>query len=271
MEVSTFYYFWDFSSLFSSDSEADIDVTTTESPNKNKVLKKRLPKPKYHVTSFQGPASASAARPRFSSSEGEDDEYVTSGGDLASSDLDTDFSADEMSKSAVKRPSKPTMKAAAFAETENILSKATSASRDVVDPFSDPDEPDIGGYDDPPPASPFKLKIKLPQQQQQKKAPTVHVKPPKPTLPKLNLKLNINTAGLSSKKPPKKKAQKRKKSSTGSQYLDKLEEKGKVSFAASEMSKKMRESLALNRASSSSDSDSSDYDSDHMTGQSFGL
>ena len=59
----------------------------------------------------------SEGRSTAASSEGED-EYVTSGGELASSDLDTDFSADEMSKSAAKRPSKPTMKAAAFAETE---------------------------------------------------------------------------------------------------------------------------------------------------------
>ena len=193
---------------------------------------------------------------------------------MASSDLDTDFSADEMSKSAAKRPSKPTMKAAAFAETENILSKATaSGKRDPVYPDSDPGEPepDIGSFDDPPPASPLKLKIKLPQQQQQPKKAAIHVKPVKPTLPKLNLNFNINAHAAASKKG-KKKAQKRKKSSSSSsKYLDKLEEKGKVSFAASEMSKKMRESLALNRASSTSDSDSSDYDSDHMTGQSIGL
>ena len=226
------------------------------------------------MTSSQGPASASAARPRFSSSEGED-EYVTSGGELASSDLDTDFSADEMSKSAAKRPSKPTMKAAAFAETENILSKATASGKRDVTPDSYPDdepEPDLGGFDDPPPASPLKLKIKLPQQQQQPKKAAIHVKPVKPTLPKLNLNLNMNAHAAAASKKGKKKAQKRKKSSSSStKYLDKLEEKGKMSFAASEMSKKMRESLALNRASSTSDSDSSDYDSDHMTGQSIGL
>ena len=67
--------------LICSDSEADIDVTTpTGVPNK-KVPRKRLPKPKYHTPGTSQGVMASAARPRFSSSEGED-EYVPSGGAL---------------------------------------------------------------------------------------------------------------------------------------------------------------------------------------------
>ena len=169
---------------------------------------------------------ASAARPRFSSSEGEEEGYLTSGGELASSDLDTDFSADEI-KNNIKRTAKPTPKAAAFAETEHILSNATKDENDSYDPLDTPTTPSLS----------LKLKIKLPQQkQQQKQQPQ-----PNPKAKKVE--------------KAKKKVQKRKRN-------EKHKDKGRLSSTAPVMSKKMRESLALNRASSSSDS--SDYDSDHV-------
>lgn len=173
--------------------------------------------------------TATAARPHFSSSEAEDDD-LTSGGELASSDLDTDFSADENPKST-KRAPKPTPKAAAFAETQKFN------SIDVVNNGGDDDDDD--GMDIyPPPFTPsLKLKIKLPQ------TPTT------PKAPPLNIK--INSKAISSKK----RGHKRKKS-------EKSKDKGRVPTSASFMSKKMRESLALNRASSSSDSSEevSDYE-----------
>merc|ERR1711860_189206 len=84
----------------SSDSEVDVtnDLEHEVQQQPKKVHKrKRAWKPKFHIPlpgASQG-VTAAAARPHFSSSEGEDDELLTSGGELASSDLDTDFSADE--------------------------------------------------------------------------------------------------------------------------------------------------------------------------------
>ena len=80
-----------------SDSEVDVTNNDDQEVEKPKKLKKRKWKPKFHIPlpgASQG-VTAAAARPHFSSSEGEDDELLTSGGELASSDLDTDFSADE--------------------------------------------------------------------------------------------------------------------------------------------------------------------------------
>ena len=141
----------------SSDSDADIDVTSMKSKSektdkkkkvKQTAKKKWVPKPKYHMqgTSQQG-VTAAAARPRFSSSDGEgSDDDLTSNGELASSDLDTDFSADE-SGSKSKRAPKPSTKAFAFAETQENLS--TSNDLDI----NDTDEPETPS---------LKLKIKLP-------------------------------------------------------------------------------------------------------------
>ena len=82
------------------------------------------------------------------------------------------------------------------------------------------------------------MKIKLPQQKQQQK----------------QQQQQPNSKAKKVEKA-KKKVQKRKRN-------EKHKDKGRLSSTAPVMSKKMRESLALNRASSSSDS--SDYDSDHV-------
>jgi hypothetical protein len=198
--------------------------------SKKTLPKKRGPTPKYHIPGANQGVGASSARPHFSSSENEDD--LTSGGELVSSDLDTDFSADESSTargSVPKRAAKPTAKAAAFAETVQILAKATKEEESME-------------VDEQPPQTPsLKLKIKLPQQQ---KTPTVK--------PQWDPKMN--------KSKSKKRTPKRKKN-------DKKGEKGRTPTSASAMSKKMRESLALNRASSSSsseDDDMSDIDNDEI-------
>ena len=215
-----------------SDSEGDIDVTTTDSPNKKSTASKKryLPKPKYHIPGTSQPATASAARPRFSSSEGEDDEYITSGSELASSDLDTDFSADEMkgTSNVNKRAAKPSLKATAFAETEQILSKSNANTADIV--ADDDIKNSIMDMDSIPS---LKLKIKLPQQQLKQQQQI-----------RQHQQNQINPP--TTKKKTKKKALKRKKKGE--------KDKGRMSSTASVMSKKMRESLALNRASSSSDS-----------------
>ena len=221
-----------FLNFFCSDSEGDIDVTTTDSPNKKSTASKKryLPKPKYHIPGTSQPATASAARPRFSSSEGEDDEYITSGSELASSDLDTDFSADEMkgTSNVNKRAAKPSLKATAFAETEQILSKSNANTADIV--ADDDIKNSIMDMDSIPS---LKLKIKLPQQQLKQQQQI-----------RQHQQNQINPP--TTKKKTKKKALKRKKKGE--------KDKGRMSSTASVMSKKMRESLALNRASSSSDS-----------------
>ena len=121
-----------------------------------------------------------------------------------------------------KRAAKPSLKATAFAETEQILSKSNANTADIV--ADDDIKNSIMDMDSIPS---LKLKIKLPQQQQTKQE-----------------KQNQGQVNNPIKKT-KKKALKRKKGE---------KDKGRMSSTASVMSKKMRESLALNRASSSSDS-----------------
>ena len=144
--------------------------------------------------------TATAARPHFSSSEGED-EFLTSGGDLASSDLDTDFSADE----------NPQIEAAPVVVKPAIKTKQKVKS----DPSPKP-----------------KLKLKT-------------------SIPSLKLKIKLPASPASSAEPPAKKA-KKKAVKKGQKSQD------KPSQTPTNMSKKMRESLALNRASSSSDSEDSE-------------
>lgn len=126
-----------------------------------------------------------------------------------------------------KRAAKPSLKATAFAETEQILSKSNANTADIV--ADDDIKNSIMDMDSIPS---LKLKIKLPQQQLKQQQIRQHqqnqINPP------------------TTKKKTKKKALKRKKKGE--------KDKGRMSSTASVMSKKMRESLALNRASSSSDS-----------------
>ena len=130
-----------------------------------------------------------------------------------------------------KRAAKPSLKATAFAETEQILSKSNANTADIV--ADDDIKNSIMDMDSIPS---LKLKIKLPQQQlKQQQQIRQHQQ---------NQQNQINPP--TTKKKTKKKALKRKKKGE--------KDKGRMSSTASVMSKKMRESLALNRASSSSDS-----------------
>ena len=122
----------------------------------------------------------------------------------------------------IKRAAKPSLKATAFAETEQILSKSNAANTaEDINTSVDTSIPSL------------KLKIKLPQQQLKQQQQI-----------RQHQQNQINPP--TTKKKTKKKALKRKKKGE--------KDKGRMSSTASVMSKKMRESLALNRASSSSDS-----------------
>ena len=91
------------------------------------------PKPKYHTSMTGTGVTAGTARPRFSSSS-EDDVSSNdnlSDDQLASSDLDTDFSADEMSVTSAstttsKRTAKPTAKVAALRESLKEMERLES-------------------------------------------------------------------------------------------------------------------------------------------------
>ncbi len=98
--------------LSSSDSEAEVDVTgggAAARPGAAATPRPSGPKPKYHTPGASKGVVAQTARPRFSSSSededeeehgrrkgagpaGRDDEEST--GEIASSDLDTDFEAE---------------------------------------------------------------------------------------------------------------------------------------------------------------------------------
>ena len=119
--------------LFFSDSDTELDVTSmggagrplAESTPAPSAARKG-PKPKYHTSMTGRGVTAGTARPRFSSSSDDDvsSNDNLSDAELASSDLDTDFSADEKSQTtvSVKRAAKPTPKIAALKATERRLS-----------------------------------------------------------------------------------------------------------------------------------------------------
>ena len=159
-----------------SDSETELDVTGSRAAGKPLAestpapfATRRGPKPKYHTSMTGRGVTAGTARPRFSSSSDDDDDASSndnlSDAELASSDLDTDFSADE--KSAVptvaaptttKRTAKPTLKVAALRETERLLSTE----------------------EEPPVSTPtLKLKIKLPPTSTLLSTPTTEMESPK--------------------------------------------------------------------------------------------
>ena len=198
----------------SSDSEVDVTNNETE-VTKPKQKRKRAWKPKFHIPlpgASQG-VTATAARPHFSSSEGEEDEFLTSGGELASSDLDTDFSADE-----------------------NPQPKEEPPAPEIPKPISTP---------------------KLPKKQEKKKSKkrsNSSSQVQHSNIPSLKLKIKLPMA---SSEPPLKKAKTSKK--TSAKKVDK-NRTSQQALASDAMSKKMRESLALNKASSSSSSSSSDED-----------
>ena len=137
-----------------------------------------MPKPKYHAQGGSQGVTAAAARPHFSSSEDEDDDG-TSNGELNSSDLDTDFSADESSRKEKKRTKKPSAK---------LMESKMSESDEETKDSEEEDEPETPS---------LKLKIKIPTLPASVEANKI-----------TPLKLPVNSSKKSSKK-----AQKRKSSS----------------------------------------------------------
>ena len=119
-------------SLCFSDSDSDLeDGSRSGKPLAESTpavaAARKAPKPKYHTSLTGRGVTAGTARPRFSSSSESDasGHEVFSDHELASSDLDTDFSADEktmtsskLTPASSKRASKLTPKVAALKEAE---------------------------------------------------------------------------------------------------------------------------------------------------------
>ena len=216
----------------SSDSEVDVtnDLEHEVQQQPKKVHKrKRAWKPKFHIPlpgASQG-VTAAAARPHFSSSEGEDDELLTSGGELASSDLDTDFSADEN-----PQPQEPEMSVMPKIKSPILSSVLMMPKSNKKQEKSSKKESKKRSRESNNSITSLKLKIKLPAA--------------------------AAAASNNDHQPPLKKAKTIKTKKTA-----KKDKKPSQPLAMDAMSKKMRESLALNRASSSSSSSgSSDEDSE---------
>ena len=161
----------------SSSSDSELDVVSSSGAVTKKSLKhvKSLPKgpkPKFHTPTGAAGITAAAARPNFSSSEEEkesgNEEKVlisprkltidpeTSDEELVSSDLDTDFSADDLPPERTtlksKRTMKPSAKVSAAIESRDNENSGSNITADAK--------------------KPVKLKIKLPT----KSSNTPHLK-----------------------------------------------------------------------------------------------
>ena len=130
----------------SSSSDSELDVVNSAGTESKKALKNitalpKGPKPKFHTPTGAAGITAAAARPHFSSSDDERDsesdqkinnsaekkspEHQTSDSELASSDLDTDFSADDLPSERIttksKRITRPSAKVAEAAKSKELL------------------------------------------------------------------------------------------------------------------------------------------------------
>merc|ERR1719350_1708017 len=145
----------------SSDSELDVVSSSGAITKKSSKHVKSLPKgpkPKFHTPMGSAGITAAAARPHFSSSEEEkesgNEEKVlisprkliidpeTSDEELVSSDLDTDFSADDLPPERTTSKSKRTMKPSAVIDSRDNANLGSNVTMDAK--------------------KPVKLKIKLP-------------------------------------------------------------------------------------------------------------
>ena len=196
-------------------SESEVDVGTD---SKSTPLLPRGPKPKYHTPGAGGSGggvTAGAARPHFSSSEDNEDssDPETSSNELASSDYDTDFEADE-----IMAPPR---------QSQRLSTRPSSTSASALSP---PEE-DTSEAVKP---KALKLKIKLPP----KPVAAARVKPPAQrssmSASKSSTKVKLKRLSLDARRPPT---------------------TPKSPFAATPMSKKMRDSLALNKPASDSSSE----------------
>ena len=148
----------------SSSSDSELDVVNSAIGGSKKTPKiltalPKGPKPKFHTPTGAAGITAAAARPNFSSSDEKDSDSddnsispdkpnidnESSSGDIASSDLETDFSADDLPPERIttksKRSTKPSIRVAEAAETKEFI---TSAKKEYTES-----------------KKPVKLKIKL--------------------------------------------------------------------------------------------------------------
>ena len=258
----------------SSDSELDVVSSSGAITKKSSKHVKSLPKgpkPKFHTPMGSAGITAAAARPHFSSSEEEkesgNEEKVlisprkliidpeTSDEELVSSDLDTDFSADDLpperTTSKSKRTMKPSAKASAVMESRDNVNLGSNVTVDAK--------------------KPVKLKIKLPTKSSN--APPLKSKqagaPRKPQTPHFKTKLSIHpkkattpSAAAAARRQARLSAGSLSINSKSKLILKKKNRRPSLldSEDASKMSEKMRRSLALNRAGvTDSDSDNSNH------------
>ena len=260
----------------SSSSDSELDVVNSGGVLSKKSLKSitalpRGPKPKFHTPTGAAGISAAAARPNFSSSDDEKESDIgkkinssqekpsplpeTSDSDLVSSDLDTDFSVDDLpperTTTKSKRITKPSAKVAEAIENINRLTPAAKESSELK--------------------KTVKLKIKLPPKPGHNTPVTANAlnSQSKPQLTSTKVKMPMKSkkavtpsaaaaarrqarlAGIIPSAPLK--VSFKKKKYRRPSLLDTED--------ASKMSEKMRRSLALNRGGDSdSESDSSYHD-----------
>ena len=259
----------------SSSSDSELDVVSSSGAITKKSLKhiKSLPKgpkPKFHTPTGAAGITAAAARPNFSSSEEEkesgNEEKVlisprkltidpeTSDEELVSSDLDTDFSADDLpperTTSKSKRTMKPSAKASAAIESRDSENLGFNVTADTK--------------------KPVKLKIKLPTKSsnaphlKHKQAGALR-KPHNPFKTKISIhpkRTTTPSAAAAARRQARLSAGSLSIKSKSKLILKKKNRRPSLldSEDAAKMSEKMRKSLALNRAGvTDSDSDNSTH------------
>nr|XP_040572394.1 LOW QUALITY PROTEIN: uncharacterized protein LOC121121511 [Lepeophtheirus salmonis] len=226
----------------SSDSEDENrksnKLSTSSSTLTTPFIRKAGPKPKYHTPlSGAGGVTAGTGRIMFNSSSDEDEDIedtlkngdkrrsndeATSASDICSSDLDTDFSADEFqqTKEEEEEEEEPEVE-------KPIVTFAPKPLEKVAPPV-------------PAPKPTLKLKIKLPSVNNT------------PTIPVVRSSSHASSTKLVISKN-------RKRTGAGT-FVSSTKSPSRLSSQNRSLSKKMRESLALNRDSSSSSyTDEDDY------------
>ena len=253
----------------SSDSELDVVNSAIGGTKKTPKILAALPKgpkPKFHTPTGAAGITAAAARPNFSSSDEKDSDseditkspdkpnnYDSSDDGIASSDLETDFSADDLPPERIttksKRNAKPSIRMAEAAETKEFI---TSAKKETVES-----------------KRPVKLKIKL--SKPLGNSPVLSTNKFNDAKDSVTLKTKIN---LKPKKAatPSAAAAARKQARLAAAYaaspqlpVTKKKKSRRPSLLdsadASKMSDKMKRSLALNRGGDTdSESDMSEND-----------
>ena len=256
-----------------SSSDSELDVVNSAGIVSKKALKNitalpKGPKPKFHTPTGAAGITAAAARPHFSSSDDERDseseeklnnsaekkspDHQTSDSELASSDLDTDFSADDLPSERIttksRRITRPSAKVAEAAKSKEFLSTESNDTADLK--------------------RTVKLKIKLPKPLD---GTSVAGSIPHPQKPNLGSKAKLTVKSRKATTPSAAAAARRQAKLIGStsslpaKVFTKKKKNRRPSLLdredTSKMSEKMRRSLALNRnGETDTDSDVSNND-----------